>query len=258
MKFISAMKAERCVTQLLAEPDSNTPLAQKALQSLKDSGPGAIPIMIDALASADRYQTIGIVDALAAKVSDQNFKYIAKGLSHPNEHCIAGVASALSRSHNFLANKLSQILLLDDIAKYAVLDIMRAHLDKLNVSQLLNVAYQLEPREKGAVFKMIGETATTALLPELLPRTAGRDHAARVHIIHILAKFSTPEVQTALENLLQDANRQVRSAALQALGGMDTQQNLELITSLLLDNDLDVQNKRYNLLRLIHPTYLLN
>ncbi len=48
MKFISAMKAERCVTQLLAEPDSNTPLAQKALQSLKDSGPGAIPIMIDA------------------------------------------------------------------------------------------------------------------------------------------------------------------------------------------------------------------
>ena len=52
MKFISALKAERSISQLLTEPDSNTPAAQKALASLKNSGPGAIPIMIDALATA--------------------------------------------------------------------------------------------------------------------------------------------------------------------------------------------------------------
>jgi HEAT repeat protein/tRNA A-37 threonylcarbamoyl transferase component Bud32 len=248
MKFISAMKAERCVTQLLAEPDSNTPLAQKALQSLKNSGPGAIPIMIDALASADRYQTIGIVDALSDQVSDQNFKYIAAGLSHPNERCVAGAAWALSSSHNFSVNKLSKILRLDDISTHAVLDIMRSHLDELNLRELLNVAYQLEPREKSAIFKMIGEKATDEILPDLLSRTAGRDHAARVHIIRILSQFSTPEVQTALENLLQDTNRQVRAAALEALGEMETPQNIELIASLLLDNDLEVQNKAVELL----------
>ena len=94
MKIISALKAERCVSQLLAEPDANTPTAQKALASLKSSGPGAIPIMIDALASADRYQTIGIVDALTALVSDRNFDAFVTGLKHPNDRCVAGVSWA--------------------------------------------------------------------------------------------------------------------------------------------------------------------
>jgi len=95
---------------------------------------------------------------------------------------------------------------------------------------------------------MIGEKATDDLLPDLLSRTAGRDHAARVHIIRIIGKFSNPEVQDTLEKLLHDTNRQVRAAALEALGGMDTQQNIKLIASLLLDTDLEVQNKAVELL----------
>ncbi len=248
MKFISAFKAERSVSQLLAESDSNTPIAQKALDNLKNSGPGAIPIMIDALAGADRYQTIGIVDALTAQVSDQNFKFIAKGLSHPNERCIAGAAWALSSSQDYSADRLTQILMLEDISTHAVLDIMRSNLARLNVRKLLNIAYQLEPSEKSAVFKMISEIATEDLLPDLISRTSGHDHAARVHIVNILSKFSTAEVQDTLEKLLKDNNRQVRSAALAALGEMDTPQNIELISSLLLDGDLEVQGKAVELL----------
>jgi len=248
MKFISAIKAERCVSQILAEPDANTPVAQKALATLKNSGPGAIPIMIDALASADRYQTLGIVDALTAQVNDQNFKYVAKGLGHPNERCVAGSAWALSSSQDYSVEKLPQILMSDDISTHAVLDIMRSHIDRLNVRQLLTAAYQLEPREKKAVFKMIGEKATEDLVPDLISRTAGRDHSARVHIINILSKFSTLEVQHTMEKLLKDRNRQVRAAALEAMGVMTTQQNLELICSLLLDGDLEVQNKAVELL----------
>ncbi len=248
MKFISALKAERCVSQLLAEPDANTPTAQKALTSLKNSGPGAIPIMIDALGSADRYQTIGIVDALSAQVSDKNFKYIAKGLSHPNERCVAGAAWALSSSKEYNAEKLPQILMAEDISTHAVLDIMRSHLDRLNVNQLLNTAYQLEPREKKAVFKMIGEKATEDLVPDLISRTAGRDHTARVHIVKILSKFSTMKVQHTMEKLLKDGNRQVRAAALESMGELTTPQNIELICSLLLDGDLEVQSKAVDLL----------
>jgi serine/threonine-protein kinase len=254
MKFISALKAERCVSQLLAEPDANTPTAQKALNSLKNSGPGAIPVMIDALASADRYQTIGIVDALAAQVNDQNFKLFAEGLGHPNERCVAGVAWALSSSNKYNVDKLSDILILEDISTHAVLDIMRSHIDRLNIHKLLTVAYQLEPREKKAVFKLISDKATPELVPDLISRTAGRDHSARVHIIHILGKFSTPEVSATLQKLLKDSNRQVRSAALEALGDLKTEQNIELIASLLLDNDLDVQSKAADLLiKLRHP-----
>ena len=254
MKFISAFKAERCVTQLLAEPDANTPVALKALDSLKNSGAGAIPVMIDALASADRYQTIGLVDALTAMATNQNFKEMAKGLAHPNERCVAGVAWAMSSAKTYSVDKLQELLILEDISTHAVLDIMRSHIDKLNVRQLLNIAYQLEPREKKAVFKMIGIRADESLITELISRTAGRDHSARVHIINILAKFSTQEVMLTLETLLKDANRQVRGAALDALGEMKIDLNLELISSLLLDTDLDVQSKAADLLiKMRHP-----
>jgi len=254
MKFISAFKAERCVTQLLAEPDANTPTAQKALENLKNCGSGAIPVMVDALANADRYQTIGIVDALAALTSNQTFKEIANGLTHPNERCVAGVSWALSTSKNYDPNKLPDILMQEDISTHAVLDAMRSHLDRLNIKKLLNIAYQLEPREKSAVFKMIGKKATEDLVPDLLARTAGRDHSARVHIIEILSNFSLPEVQHKLEELLKDSNRQVRSAALTAIGEIDGELNIELIASLLLDGDLDVQSKAVDLLiKMRHP-----
>jgi HEAT repeat protein/tRNA A-37 threonylcarbamoyl transferase component Bud32 len=254
MKFISALKAERCISALLAEPDSNSAAAQKAVNALKNSGPGAIPIMIDALATADRYQTIGIVDALTAQVNDHNFKHIAKGLSHTNDRSVAGVAWALSNSQDYNVEKLPQILTVNDVATHAVLDIMRAHLGRLNLRQLLTIAYQLEPGEKSAVFKMIYEKATEEFIPELISRTAGRDQAARIHIINTLAKFNTPEVRHTLEKLLKDSNRQVRAAALAALGEMDSGHDIELIASLLLDSDLDVQNRAAELLiKLRHP-----
>ncbi|MDP6436401.1 MAG: HEAT repeat domain-containing protein [Gammaproteobacteria bacterium] len=254
MKFLSALKAERCVTQLLAEPGANTPVAQKALQNLKNSGPGAIPILIDALAGADRHQTIGIVDALTAQINDQTFKAIAQGLRHVNERCVAGVAWALSSSQDYTADKLTQILTIDDIAKHAVLDTMRSHLDRLSIHLLLKTAYQLEPREKSAVFKMVGEKATEELVPDLISRLGGHDHSARVHLVGILSQFTLPEVVHALEGLLSDGNRQVRGAALEALGEMQANHNIELICSLLMDPDLDVQSKAVELvIKLRHP-----
>ncbi len=248
MKFLTAFKAERSVSQLLAEPDANTPVAQKALNSLKNSGKGAIPVLIDALASADRYQTIGIVDALTALVSDQNLTSVAEGLKHPNERCVAGVAWAMSSSKNYNFDKLPELLKDDDISTHAIIDIMRSHLEELNPRRLLQAAYQMEPAEKSAVFKLLGKRATRDLVPDLIARTAGKDNAARVHIIRILAGFQIPEVLTTLQALLKDSNRQVRGASLEALLSFKSGHDVGLICSLLQDADLDVQGKTVDLL----------
>lgn len=248
------MKAERFVSQLLAEPDTNTPIAQKALNNLKNTGKGAIPILIDALTSADRYQTIGIVDALSAQVNDQNFKTLAQGLFHRDERCVAGVAWALSSSSDFNVDLLAELLVNDDISTHAVLDVMRSHLDRLNIRKMLSIAYQLEPGEKSAVFKLIAKKATAELIPDLISRTAGKDNSARVHIIQILAKFDAPEILDTLQGLLHDASRQVRAAALEGLGNIKSGHDIQLICELLTDPDLDVQGKTVDLVvKIRHP-----
>ena len=51
MKFFSTLKAERCLAQLMEQPDPGTPDARKALDALRSIGPNAIPKILDALAA---------------------------------------------------------------------------------------------------------------------------------------------------------------------------------------------------------------
>jgi serine/threonine-protein kinase len=119
---------------------------------------------------------------------------------------------------------------------------------------MLSIAYQLEPGEKSAVFKLIAKKATAELIPDLISRTAGKDNSARVHIIQILAKFDAPEILDTLQGLLHDANRQVRAAALEGLGNIKSGHDIQLICELLTDPDLDVQGKAVDLVvKIRHP-----
>jgi HEAT repeat protein len=248
MKFISAYTAERNIAKLLAEPDAHSPAAQKALEGLQNSGAGAIPIMIDAFASADANQTTSIVKALSSSINNRNFTEVAKGLCHPNDRCATGAVRALSASDNYSCDKLLQILDMEELGMHYLIEVMQAHLDEIDIKQLLQVAYKVEPNMKKTMFKMIEAKATQDMVPDLIARTAGRDHAVRVHIIHILSKFSIPEVQHTMEKLLQDQNRLIRVAALEAMGKLKTEQNLEVIANMLLDSDLEVQSKASDLL----------
>jgi HEAT repeat protein/tRNA A-37 threonylcarbamoyl transferase component Bud32 len=254
MKFISSLKAERSIAQFLEENDVASPAARKAAESLNKLGPGAIPKVIDALAAANKPQTHVLVDTLTEKLSDKTFTYFSEGLGHPNQRCLAGVTSAMSAANNYDPNQL--LSLLDDgtASRPAVIEVMRTKRGRLNVQQLLQRAYDLEPREKAALFKIINAIANDAAVPDLISRLSGKDPGIRIHLINVLSRFNRPDVARALEELLRDTNKTVRQAALNALAHMDGERDVGLICSLLLDPDIAVQNKAVDLLvRMRHP-----
>ena len=114
--------------------------------------------------------------------------------------------------------------------------------------ELLTAAYAQEPNEKAALFRIIGEVADEPALPELLGRLQGKDPIARLHIINILARFNTPDVHTALQAQLGDSNKLIRCAALGALAKMDGPIEVERICALLLDPEIEVQNRAVEVL----------
>jgi len=65
---------------------------------------------------------------------------------------------------------------------------------------------------------------------------------ARAHH-HTLARFNTPEVQTALQGLLKDPNKLIRGATLSALQRMDGPIDIERVCALLRDPEIDVLNR---------------
>jgi serine/threonine-protein kinase len=135
-----------------------------------------------------------------------------------------------------------------------LLEAIAAQKSRFGVRELLNAAYTQEPNEKAALFRVIGEIADKQSLPELIGRVQGKDPIARVHIINTLARFNTPEIQTALQGLLKDPNKLIRGATLAALQRMDGPIDIERVCTLLRDPELDVMNRAIDVvIKANHP-----
>jgi serine/threonine-protein kinase len=254
MKFFSTLKAERCLTQLSTLHGSDSPEAHKALESLRAIGPEATPAVIEALGSADKEQAGALVTVLASYLNDKSFPMFVKGLGHGNQQCINGVAKALAISTSYDTNKLLDLLGRDDVFKPAVLEIISVSRRRINPRELLRRAYDLEPQEKAAVFRILSDVATADLVPDLISRVEGKDASVRLNIIELLSQFNRPDVAKALERQLKDRNKMVRKAALEALAAMPGDRDIGLICALLADPELEVQARAIDLVvKLRHP-----
>lgn len=254
MKFLSTLKADRCLTQLLAERDPGSPEARKALENLRNIGPSAVPRIIDAFATADKDQRGALVTILASYLDDKTFPLFADGLSHANPQCVSGVAKALAISGAYDTTRLIELLGRESVFKPALIEVLSVVRSRLNARELLRRAYDLEPREKTAVFRIISDIASQDLVPDLVSRVEGKDPSVRLNIIGLLGRFNRPEVGQALERQLKDKNKMVRKAALEALASQPGERDVRLICSLLADPELEVQARAVDLVvKLRHP-----
>ena len=243
MSFLSTMKAERLIADIKASGDPAGPTAKKALARLASMGSGAVEPIIDALASADKNETLAYVEVLGTLIDAKTFPLIAAGLSDTNPRAVAGIAWALASCKNFPPSMLLELLAQEGVSKPAVLDIISSQKARFSVRELLTAAYNQEPNEKAALFRIVGEIADEKAVPDLISRIEGKDPIARVHIISILSRFNNPTVSHAIQNQLKDSNKLVRQAALTALTRLDGPINIQFVCNLLRDPEIDVQNK---------------
>ncbi len=254
MTFLVNLRADRLITGLRSSADPASPETQKAIARLKDLGPGVIAPIMASLPEADKNATVAFVEVLSGLVSAKTFPQFMEGLVQGSPRVIAGIAWALTSSRNFPPHLLLDALSTPGIAKSALLEVITAHKARFTLRELLTAAYNQEPNEKAALFRVIADTITPAALPELLQRLDGKDAIARVHIINILARHGTPEVHTALQGLLKDPNKLIRGAALSALQRMDGMIDVERVCELLRDPEIDVQNRAIDVvIRANHP-----
>jgi len=254
MSFFTNLRADRLVAEIRSGTGPNDLAVQKAAAKLKDLGPGAIDAVLAALPEADKNTTVVMVDVLSALISAKTFPRFLRGLVEGSPREIAGISWALTTSRNFPPNLLLEALSVPGVSKSALLEIVAAQKTRFNVRELLGVAYQQEPNEKAALFRVIGEIADASAVPELIGRLHGKDAIARVHIINILSRFNLPEVQTALMAQLKDPHKLIRGASLDALRKMDKLVDVQRLCALLRDPEIDVQNKAVDVvIKANHP-----
>lgn len=254
MKFLSDMKAERLMSQVLELGEVESPAALKALQKLSTLGGSAVAPVLEALAHADKKQTVAYVDVLSQTLTDKTFPLFGEGLKEKNERVVAGIAWAMTSSNQYNPSLLLELLRDPDTDKAAVISVLKHNNKRLNVYELLRVAYKVEPHEKAAIFGLIARLANEDMVPDLIERMEGKDSIAKVHIINILYRYNKPEVRRCFEKQLANKNKMVRQAALTALSHMDGDINSEAVMRLLRDPDLEVQNRAIELvIKINHP-----
>jgi serine/threonine-protein kinase len=254
MSLLASFRSEQALSQLIAEPDPTSPNARKLIEKLKKAGNKAVPKIIDALALSDKSHTMALVDVLGALVNDKNLDMYREGLADGNERVVSGTAWALSSSTAYNPNALLEFFDDDEVSKAALIEVLRVHKQDLSVHELLQRAYDCEPKEKAAIFRIIEDAIKPEMVPDLIARMGGKDPVVKIHLMNLLTKFNKPEITHAFEMQLKDTNKMVRSAALNALATRGKEINVDKVAALLTDPDLDVQGKAVDvLIKADHP-----
>jgi eukaryotic-like serine/threonine-protein kinase len=254
MSLFANYRADRLIAEVKSSGNPGSPLAQKALEKLVALGSDAIDPLIGALSNAEKRESTAYVEALSRLIDGKTLPQVFKTMSEANGRAMTGIAWALSSSRNYPASALLDALSKQGMPKQALLDVISAQKSRFTVRELLNAAYTQEPTERSGLFKIIGEIADESSVDDLIARIEGKDPVARLHIINVLARFNQPKVAQAVQKLLKDNSKFIRSAALSALAKMDGPFDMPTIVGMLRDPEIEVQNKAVDVVvRANHP-----
>jgi len=243
MSLFANYRADRLIAEVKSSGNPGGPLAQKALEKLVALGSSAIEPIIEALATAEKRETVAYVDALSRLIDGKTLPHVLKSMSEANGRSMSGIAWALSSSRNYPVSALLEALGKPGMPKQAILDVIMAQKSRFTVRELLNAAYAQEANERAGLFKIIAEVADESSIDDLIARIEGKDPMARLHIVNVLARFNVPKVQQALQKQLKDNSKFIRSATLSALARMDGPFDMALLCGMLRDPEIEIQNK---------------
>jgi eukaryotic-like serine/threonine-protein kinase len=254
MSLFANYRADRLIAEVKSSGNPSSPLAQKALEKLVALGSSAIDPIVDALSNAEKRETLAYVEALSKLIDSKTLPHMLRTMADANGRAMSGIVWALSSSRSYPAVALLDALNKADLPKPQILDVIAAQKSRFTVRELLNAAYSQEANERSGLFKIIAEIADESSVDDLIARIEGKDPLARLHIIHVLARFNLPRVQEALQRQLKDNSKLIRSAALSALARMDGPFDMPLLCGMLRDPEIEVQNKAVDVVvRANHP-----
>jgi eukaryotic-like serine/threonine-protein kinase len=257
VSLLGAFVADRLVATIQAPADLESASGKKAVARLRKIGGPSVPKVVAALETADKERSVALSRVLGTLISPKTLPEVVAAMTNANARALQGLVWALSFSKDYNPNKLLDCLTDEAMPRAAVLEILEAQRDRLEPRLMLNRAYQAESTEKAALFRLIAELASEPLLPELISRLSGKDAAAKIHIIDILARFDRPDVRHALEQELSSDNKLVRQAALTAIGRMSGTTDIGQLCQLLRDPDINVQNRAVEvIIKRRHPDTL--
>ena len=231
-----------------ADPRGSRPnlshLRKRPFRSSVSSGNAAVPKILEALASADKRQTVEYVELLSSLTDDKTLPVIARGLTEDEPRIVSGTAWALSTNRRYNFNRLVDFLGEDG---YLEAGPYRSALGAQGAPQrppLLQQVYNLQPSEKAALFKLIDEVTTEEMVPDSSARMDGKDPVVKMHLLNVIARFDLRRSEQGAAGRAEGSEQARTSGrARRHRRARKARSTSQRSPGLLLDPDLEVMNK---------------
>ncbi|HEX4387467.1 MAG TPA: hypothetical protein VH109_02440, partial [Steroidobacteraceae bacterium] len=133
MSFFTNLRADKLVTEIRSATDPASPARQKAVERLKEMGPGAIEPVFAALPEADKNATQAFVEVLTSLASHKTFPQFVRGLIEGSPRVISGITWALTNNRSYPHTLLLEALATPGISKPAILEVIAAQKARFGV-----------------------------------------------------------------------------------------------------------------------------
>jgi serine/threonine-protein kinase len=241
MGLLDRFRIQKSLGVLLASDDTVSSEKAQAAARLKQLGAVAVPKLVHALGHTSNPEPI--IELLTTLLDNHSLSLFCHALSNQNPQVVAGVVKALERGKKYDPNRLLDLFADPTVAKGGLVTILAAHKEAVQPRALLRLLDITDKGGRAAVFRVVDEIASEAMLPELIPYTQHQDWQIRQQVARILGRFSTAAGRDALLQLLADPHKQVRQVALASLTSLQLPVDVGPVCQLLRDPDLTVQSK---------------
>ena len=178
------------------------------------------------------------------------------GLTEANQRTVAAIVAALSAAASYPPQLLLAAARRSDDADAArSSSVLAAQKSRLSARDLLQRAYNQEPTEKAALFRIIGEIADDVARSRNCSAASRARTRSRARTSSTSCRASTAQTSPeALQAQLRDPNKFIRQAVLNALARLDGNVDVGLLCEVLRDPDVETQQKAIDaVVRANHP-----
>lgn len=239
MQLINSYKASRAIATIIAEQSITSSEGKQALLSLKKIGESAIPKIIEAL--ADEEKSAILEQLLLAFLNNKTLPYYLDALTSQNHNIVRQITKILRKSDTYNANELLPLFLKAGVEKSSLGEILTARGANIRFKDLIALIDKVSSTTRPIIYRLIDQYATIDAVPLLISQTKSNEPMVRAFITSVLSRFNNRDSRHTLTHMLTDPNKNVREAALRALGKLKAYDTVELICQSLLDPDLTVQ-----------------
>ncbi len=256
MGFLDAYKLKKALAVLLTAQDPYSHETVQAIARLQNIGRPDFGRFLDALTSAHNAEVIE--ELLAAFLDNETFNFFVSQLTHTNPKIASSMAQVFIKGSKYDANRLLHLFIDSKTPKPTVAVIGRVltqRKDHLNCKSLMTMLNTVDRDHRATLLRLMERSVTEAALPDLLRATRSEDPTIRLHMVRLLARFSTEAVRDTLSNLLNDPYKEVRNAALDGLARLahlKMPMEVSLLCQVLRDSDPTLQVKSKEILIQAH------